>query len=76
MNSKTNKKVVINLVGAIIVIMLSGKLIYTKDFFKEVSNPYKIPDDVFEIIDMVSKDNENYKKLIRSTRIYNIYKTV
>lgn len=76
MNSKTNKKVVINLVGAIIVIMLSGKLIYTQDFFKEVSNPYKIPDEVFEIIDMVSKDNENYKKLIRSTRIYNIYKTV
>ena len=75
-NSKTNKKVVINLVGAIIVIMLSGKLIYTQDFFKEVSNPYKIPDEVFEFIDMVSKDNENYKKLIRSTRIYNIYKTV
>ena len=76
MNSKTSKKIVINLVGAIIVIMLSGKLVYTSDFFKEVNNPYKIPDEVFEIIDMVSKDNENYKKIIRSTRIYNIYKTI
>lgn len=63
LNSKGGKRLM-TFAGIIFVIIISGKLIYSSEFFTKVNNPYKIPDNVFEIIEMVSKDNENYKKLI------------
>ena len=46
-----------------IIIFMSGKCIYSDEFFKKVNNYYKIPDDVLEIISIISEDDENYKKL-------------
>ncbi len=60
----TNKyKRVATLALTIFVIMMSGKFIYTEEYFSKVNNFLKIPDDVLDIIYSISEDEENYKKL-------------
>jgi hypothetical protein len=52
------------MIAAIVMIVsVSGKWIYSKDNFKEVSNNYKIPDHLLEVILAASNDDEEYKKL-------------
>ena len=63
LNQKIGKRLM-TIAAIIFVIIVSGKLIYSSEFFTKVDNPYKIPDNVFEIIEIVSKDSETYKKLI------------
>ena len=43
--------------------MMSGKWIYNENNFKQVSNKYKIPDHLLEVILAASNDDEEYKKL-------------
>lgn len=45
------------------LIAISGKFIYTKEFFEKVNNPYKVPDMALEIIEKISNDDEEYKKV-------------
>ena len=45
------------------IVIVSGKWIYTEDNFKVVSNKYKIPDCLLEVILAASNDDEEYKKL-------------
>ena len=50
-------------------IFLSGNYMYNSDDiekFMKVNNYYKVPDNVLEIISIVSNDNEEYKKLAGS----------
>jgi len=50
----------------ICIIVLSGSYMYTsedQEKFVKVNNYYKVPDDVLDIVEHVSKDNEDYKKL-------------
>lgn len=47
----------------LIVIVIGGKWIYTKENFAAVNNYYKIPDTVLDIIYRVSADDEEYKQL-------------
>lgn len=60
--NKNVEKIIIALMICGIVIM-SGKWIYTEDNFKVVSNKYKIPDCLLEVILAASNDDEEYKKL-------------
>ncbi len=47
----------------LIVIVIGGKWVYTKENFAVVNNYYKIPDTVLDIIFRVSADDEEYKQL-------------
>ena len=57
----TIKKIMCILI--IVIIGLSGKFIYTSEFFSKVNNYYKVPDDALEIIMAISEDDEEYKKV-------------
>ena len=61
-NPKLIGKITIGIV-AIFLIILSGKYVYNKEEFIKVDNFYKFPDDVLDIIQVVSEDDEEYKKL-------------
>lgn len=61
-NPKLIGKITIGIV-AIFLIVLSGKYVYTEDKFVKVDNYYKFPDDVLDIIQAVSEDEGEYKKL-------------
>ena len=50
-------------VAIIVAICLSGKFVYTKDFFSKVDNYYKVPDLALEIILEISNDKEENKKV-------------
>ena len=60
--NKNSEKIIICLMICGFV-MMSGKWIYTEDNFKQVSNKYKIPDHLLEVILAASNDDEEYKKL-------------
>lgn len=47
----------------ILIIIISGKFIYTSENFAKVDNYYKIPDYILEIIQHISVDDEEYKKV-------------
>lgn len=69
---KDMKKDVIRNIGLVVIIVLiavSGKFIYTNEFFEKVNNPYKIPDLAFEIIEEISNDEEEYKKVAGTEEI-------
>lgn len=61
-NPKLIGKITIGLVS-IVLLILSGKYVYTEDKFIKVNNYYKIPDDILEIVEVVSEDDDSYKKL-------------
>ena len=46
-----------------IVIVMSGKCVYSEEFFQKVNNHYKVPDEVLEMILIISNDNEEHKKV-------------
>ena len=61
-NPKLIGKITIGLV-AIVLLVISGKYVYTEDKFIKVDNYYKFPNDVLDIIKVVSEDDDSYKKL-------------
>ena len=58
---KVNKAILIFIICALII--ESGNFVYTSDNFQKVNNYYKIDDEVFDIVNYVSNDNCDYKKL-------------
>jgi hypothetical protein len=58
---KRNK--ILSLILIVAIIILAGDFIYNSDNFTKVSNYYKVPDSVLDIIFHVSEDDEEYKKL-------------
>ena len=53
----------IEVIAILITIGLSGKFIYTNEFFSKVNNYYKVPDMALEIIQEISGDEGEYKKV-------------
>ena len=51
------------IVAIIIAIILSGKFIYSDEFFLNSSNAYKVPDMAFDMIMEISEDEEEFKKV-------------
>ncbi len=66
-NGKT--KQVISTLAVIVVIMISGKLIYNKDNYKKVNNLYKVPDEVLEVVEIIRQGDEENKKALTSEQL-------
>lgn len=49
---------------ACLLIVVSGNLVYNQENFQKVNNYYKIEDELLDIVNYVSNDNEEYKKLV------------
>lgn len=62
----------ISFILVVITIVLSGKLIFTKDNYSEVNNYFKIPDEILSLLKDISKDDEKYKK-IAGPEEFNVY---
>lgn len=69
-NSENEKsKKVIATIGIIITIMISGKLIYNKENYIQVSNLYKVPDEVLEVVEVIRQGKEEKKKALTSEQL-------
>lgn len=53
----------IEFIVILIAIGLSGKFIYTSEFFEPSTNPYKVPEMALDIIMEISNDDEEVKKV-------------
>lgn len=67
MNGKV--KQVISTLAVIIVIIMSGKIIYSKDNYKKVNNLYKVPDEVLEVVEIIRQGDEENKKALTSEQL-------
>ena len=65
---KKFEKIVI-LLASITIIIVSGKLVYTKQNYIKVNNLYKIPNEAFEVTKIISEDNEETKKVMLPTTL-------
>ena len=62
----------ISFIIVVLTIILSGKLIFTKENYVEVNNYLKVPDEILSLLDDISKDDEKYKK-IAGPEEFNVY---
>ena len=63
----TKWKKILASILVVIVIVIGGKWVYNEENFSSVSNYYKIPDTILDVIFQVSADDEDYKQLARTT---------
>ncbi|MBQ7410841.1 MAG: hypothetical protein IJW20_05630 [Clostridia bacterium] len=63
LNQEKIKKVILS-ITFIFIIMISGKFIYTEANYQKVGNLYKVPDESILVTQLISADNEEYKKAI------------
>lgn len=69
-NSENEKaKKVIATIGIIITIIMSGKFIYNKENYIQVSNLYKVPDEVIEVVEVIRQGKEEKKKALTSEQL-------
>jgi len=61
--SKVIRKI-FNSIAIFIIIIASGKLVFSSENYQKVNNYYKVPDEILDIVLEVSKDEEGYKKLV------------
>ena len=59
---KSRKALLIVVIG--LLIMVSGDFVYNSDNFQKVNNYYKIDDELLDIVNYVSNDKGEYKKLL------------
>lgn len=66
------QKIVVG-ISLIVIVLLSGKLVYNKDNFVKVSNLYRLPDDSVWVAQLIGADNlENKKALVPETIVSHI----
>ena len=64
-NKEENKLINIAFIGIFaFVIIVTGQFVYTKDNFQKVSNDSKCPDEILDIITLLSNQEDNYKKVM------------
>lgn len=51
-------------ISLIVITIVSGKFVYTKDNFQKVGNLYKLPDDAVWVAQLIGVDDCEYKKAI------------
>ena len=61
-NEKSRR--ILLMVISCLLIVVSGDLVYNSKNFKRVNNYYKIEDELLDIVNYVSNDEEDYKKLV------------
>ena len=62
-SSKDYSKQLLLCVIAGLLILVSGDFVYNSDNFKKVNNYYKIDDEVLDIVNYISSEKGDYKKL-------------
>lgn len=69
MISKIDKKVykAIFAIFFIGIIIYSGKIVYSGKTFQKVDNPYKLSDEILQIVDVINENTEENKKAMIST---------
>lgn len=60
-----NKQIAIS-IFLIIIIMMSGKYVFTTQNYLPVGNLYKLPDEEVHVIQLIAADDEEYKKILPS----------
>lgn len=64
-NKEENKLINIAFIGIFaFVIIVTGQFVYTKDNFQKVSNDSKCPDEILDIITLLSNQEDDYKKVM------------
>ena len=64
-NSEKQKyKQIVATIGLILIVVVSGKLIYNKENYFELGNFYKLPDEDVLVTQLIGADDEDYKKAI------------
>lgn len=63
-NSNSKMKQVISTIIVILIIIMSGKFIYTKENYVKVGNVYKLPDEHVLIAQLIAVDEREYKKAL------------
>lgn len=63
-SEKTKYKQVVATVGLILIVVVSGKFIYTKENYFKLGNLYKLPDEDVLVTQLIGADDEEYKKVI------------
>lgn len=58
------KEKIVVFVSFIIIIIMSGNFMYTKENFSKLGNWYKLPDESVEVAQLIGIDDEEYKKAI------------
>ena len=58
------KEKVVVFTSLIVIIIMSGKFIYTSENFIKVGNLYKLPDESVEVAYLIGMDDEEYKKAL------------
>lgn len=65
----TKKEKIIVSISILIIIMVSGKFIYTEENFIKVGNLYKIPDESVLVAQLIASDEGEYKKALVSENL-------
>lgn len=68
-NIKNNVVKYLVLIASVIVICITGKLIYLDGNFIKVDNIYKLPEESVDVTKIISNDSEEYKKAYVPTDI-------
>ncbi len=65
LNKEKNKLINIAFIGIFsCIIIITGQLVYTKNNFQKVYNYSKCPDEILDIIQLLSLQESNYKKVM------------
>lgn len=60
---------VITSICLILIIMISGKFIYSEENYKKVDNAYKLPDEAVHVAYILENDEKKYKKVMLPTEL-------
>ena len=61
---QNKKEKIVVLVSFIVIIIMSGNFMYTKENFSKLGNWYKLPDESVQVAQLIGIDDEDYKKAI------------
>lgn len=68
-NKNTDIKKIVSGIAIVVIIIMSGKLIYYKDNYKKFGNLYKVPDEVIEVVEIIRQGDEEKKKALTSEQL-------
>lgn len=68
-NENEKNKKIIATIGTIFVIIMSGKVIYSKDNYIKVNNLYKVPDEAIQVTEIIRQGKEERKKALTSEQL-------
>lgn len=61
---QSKKERIVVFISFVVIIIMSGKFIYTKQNYTKLGNAYKLPDESVLVAQLIGIDDEDYKKAI------------